>query len=552
MSWKFRALTAAVALSAGLALAVPAAVPANADTAPPAGTPATVTADPLSTWQTDGIVWALARSGSTVFAGGNFNDIRPPGAAAGASSQQSRSNLAAFDIASGAPTTFNHPVTGTAYTSTTNPGPECDSVGTNKWLCDAIFGVAAAPDGKAVYFGGDFTAVDGHARSRFAGINLSTGALEPISATINSRVRAVAVSATTVYIGGNFTTVNGQPRTRLAAFDRATGALLPWNPSTDNTVRTMALSTDGSRVIVGGDFDHLNGSNENSIGAVSSTGTGALTPWSTPRPIPPRNGTQYSGVTDVVVVGPTVFAGAHGEGGGVFDGRLAVDTATGKLLWKDTCLGATTTIAVQNGVVYSGSHAHDCSSMGGWGQTNPATYQRLLAETADSGGASKNQLLHWFPQINYGPTSSYYKQGPWSMANDDKYLWVGGEFTQVGGVAQQGLTHFATTAVKPDINAPEVPFAAPTVATAGSKTLKVTWKTTWDRDNAKLTYEVIRDNGSTPVYTTTASTNFWTLPSLSFTDTGLASGSSHYYRIRVSDPYGNARSSPNSTAVVAS
>ncbi len=161
-----------------------------------------------------------------------------------------------------------------------------------------------------------------------------------------------------------------------------------------------------------------------------------------PRPIPPRNGTQYSGVTDVVVVGPTVFAGAHGEGGGVFDGRLAVDTATGKLLWKDTCLGATTTIAVQNGVVYSGSHAHDCSSMGGWGQTNPATYQRLLAETADSGGASKNQLLHWFPQINYGPTSSYYKQGPWSMANDDKYLWVGGEFTQVGGGRAAGPDAF--------------------------------------------------------------------------------------------------------------
>jgi hypothetical protein len=537
-------LAAVLVLLTGLAVAAPAA----ADTSPPAGQPATVTADPLSTWQTDGIVWALARAGNTIVAGGNFNNLRAPGTGTG---QQAHKNLAALNIATGVPTSFNHTVTGTPYTSTSNPGAECESVGTNQWLCEAVFGIGAAPDGNAVYFGGDFTAVDGQTRSRFAGVNLATGALLPISATVNTRVRAVAVSATTVYIGGNFTTVNGQPRTRLAALDRATGALLPWAPTADNTVRALALSSDGTRVIVGGDFDHLSGSTENGIGAVSSTGTGALTQWNS-RPIPARNGSIYSGVTSLAVSGPTVFAGAHGEGGGFFDGRVAVDTNTGNTLWKDTCLGATTTVAVQNGVVYSGSHAHDCSSMGGWSQTNPVTYQRLLAETASSGGAPKNQLLHWFPQINFGPADSYYKQGPWAMANDDTYLWVGGEFTQVGGVAQQGLTRFAVTSTSPDINPAEVPFAAPTVAKAGAGKLKVTWKTTWDRDNANLKYEIIRDNAATAVYTTTAASNFWTLPSLSFTDSGLATGTSHYYRVRVSDVFGNARSTPNSATVVVS
>ncbi|WP_163569518.1 hypothetical protein [Fodinicola feengrottensis] len=167
---------------------------------------------------------------------------------------------------------------------------------------------------------------------------------------------------------------------------------------------------------------------------------------------PAPSGSKYSGVTDLVVAGSTVYGGAHGEGGGVFDGRFAVDTNTGNTLWTDTCLGATTAIAVQGSVVYSGSHGHDCSSMGGWPQTNPSTYQRLVAETAGSG--SKSTLLHWFPYVNYGPETSYYKQGPWALVADSNYLWVGGEFTRAGDADQQGLTRFATKSVAPDTNPP--------------------------------------------------------------------------------------------------
>jgi hypothetical protein len=83
----------------------------------------------------------------------------------------------------------------------------------------------------------------------------------------------------------------------------------------------------------------------------------------------------------------------------------------------------------------------------------------------------------------------------------------------------------------------------------GTTALKVTWKTTWDRDNADLTYRVFRDNEPTPIYTTTATTNFWTLPTLTFTDSGLVASSSHFYRVKVSDPYHNTRSNPNSTTV---
>ncbi|WP_163569516.1 hypothetical protein [Fodinicola feengrottensis] len=120
MSGARKRLWKPLAVAAGsIAVVTVASVLATAwgDTSPKAGTPETVTADPLSTWQTDGIVWSLAQAGSTVFAGGNFDFVRPPGTTPGDYAQLSRSNLAAFDVATGKPTTFAHAVTGTAYVS---------------------------------------------------------------------------------------------------------------------------------------------------------------------------------------------------------------------------------------------------------------------------------------------------------------------------------------------------------------------------------------------------------------------------------------------------
>src|SRR4051812_32696564 len=60
--------------------------------------PVTMTADDLPTWQTNGVVWALAQSHGIVYAGGTFSAVRPPGAAAGEQERQVL-NFAAFDAA---------------------------------------------------------------------------------------------------------------------------------------------------------------------------------------------------------------------------------------------------------------------------------------------------------------------------------------------------------------------------------------------------------------------------------------------------------------------
>ena len=82
---------------------------ARADTDPPAGTPATVSADALPTWQVNGAVWSQATVGNTVYAGGTFNTARPPGVAVGGAGEVAGGNLMAYDITMGNRiASFNH------------------------------------------------------------------------------------------------------------------------------------------------------------------------------------------------------------------------------------------------------------------------------------------------------------------------------------------------------------------------------------------------------------------------------------------------------------
>ena len=65
---------AAVLVGGGYGLAPGVAPTALADTSPDAGTPATVTADALPTWQVNGVVWSQVVVGNTVYVTGKLRD----------------------------------------------------------------------------------------------------------------------------------------------------------------------------------------------------------------------------------------------------------------------------------------------------------------------------------------------------------------------------------------------------------------------------------------------------------------------------------------------
>src|SRR3954452_16701713 len=96
---RYGRLIGTVGIFAGVVLTVsPVASAAPAPLLPPPST--AVSADALPTVQIDGVVWSQAVVGTTVYAGGKFNNARPAGAAAG-TNQTPRANLLAFDVTTG-------------------------------------------------------------------------------------------------------------------------------------------------------------------------------------------------------------------------------------------------------------------------------------------------------------------------------------------------------------------------------------------------------------------------------------------------------------------
>lgn len=475
--------------------------------------PVALTADDLSTWQTNGIVWAMAAGNGVVYAGGTFSTLRPPKAAPG-TDEQPAVNFAAFDAATGAPTDCSLSFTVSSGTAT-------------------VRSLALSPDGETLYAGGQFGAVNGVGVSNIAAIDTATCTVRNnFKIAVSATVRALDVTADTVYLGGDFNSVGGQTRNKFAAVTTAGASLLPFTANADKVARAIEVTPDGQNVLLGGDFFQINGTDTHALAVVNAT-TGQLTK-SYPGFIH-----EKSTVQDITTDATGFYTANEGSGGGVFDGRIALNLSDFQQRWRDTCLGATQSVEVYSGVLYSGSHAHDCASMGAF-PDQPRKH--LLAQSVDD-----PKLLPWFPDTNDGIGEPV---GPRVMAQtgsgDRHYLWVGGEFTTVNSAPQQGLTRFANG---PDTGAPWVPNVSLSTLTPG--TVEVNWQTSFDTDDGELTYRIYKDGSNTPIHTTTGFSVFWNRPQLSWTDTDVVAGQTYSYRITASDGTNTSAKSPAQSATVA-
>jgi hypothetical protein len=486
-------VTAAAVLAAAL---IPPGAPVQAATT---GFASAVSAIKQPSWQTNNSVNALAISGNTVFAGGLFTRLRQPGKASGQAPETQRWYVAAFNRTTGAPTAFAPVLNGPVYA------------------------IATSPDGKWVVIGGDFTMVNGVRRSKIAMFSVATGKLvaawDPVVA---ARVKALAIYGNSVFIGGAFGTIDGTARNRLGAVRLIQGDLLPWNPNANNDVYAIDVSDNGTRVFVGGPFSTINGKDHYSLAMLNNT-TGAAFTFPAAAAIPKPTATCTTRVKDIDTLGDNVYVSNGGDGSGCYDGVLAAQVSTGKLLWQNKCLGATEAIKAIGSWVYKGSHAHDCtSSPNGFGNGSGTHY--LLVESAINGN-----LGPWMPNTDANPKSTT-QVGPLAMAGTDTDLWVGGDFLHVNGQLQVGITRFTNA---PGGAAPAVP-KAPTLSATTAGRVYVTYGDSYDLDNLTLTYNVFR--GSLNVGSTKYTTYFWQ-PRKSYTvvDRGLKRGSTYAYHIEVHD-----------------
>ena len=458
------------------------------------------TADALPTWQTNGIVWALAHSGSTVFAGGTFSQIRPPQGGSGAA--RDAVNFAAFDAATGAPTSCRLSFTIGSGTAT-------------------VRALAVSPDGGTLYAGGYFSAVNGTPTGSLAAVDIASCTPRTgFHPQMNATVRALAVTADTVYAGGDFTRANGETRGRFAALDASDGSVLPFAASADAPGRAVTVAPDGRHVVLGGDFFTVNGTGTHALAVVDAT-SGAVT-------------TSYPGfIADNSVVkslasdSDGIYTGNEGTGHHAFDGRIGLDPATFAQRWRDTCYGATQSVLPYRSVLYSASHAHDCSEVG---EFPDGARHHFLAQS--TGGTSH---YGWFPQTNDGLGEQI---GPRALtvatSGSTDYLWSGGEFTTVNSAPAQGLTRFASTG---DKGAPSTPTVTAESVRPGRIAVHV--RSSFDADDSRLTYRIYRDGATTPVATLTGDSTFWSRPQLTWTDTSVTAGARHSYRVTATDAAGN-------------
>ncbi|MEU1973147.1 PKD domain-containing protein [Microbacterium sp. NPDC019599] len=497
---------------------------------------AAVTADRLPTVQINGVVWSQAVVGNTVYAGGSFSQARPAGAAPG-TNQTPRSNLLSYDITTGnLNTNFNPSLNG------------------------QVRGVAASPDGSRIYVVGDFSVANGQQRQRLAAYSTATGQLDmsftPVGVTASAR--AVVATDTAVYVGGGFQGAGGTPRNNLAAFSASTGALLSWNPNADYTVWALAYSASQNAVFAAGSFQNVGGQPAYGLAKIDAASGALDTGWqlaSVTSPPSPRNAGNNAGWTSLKVVGENVYGTGWVFGnGGNLEGIFKASVANpGTLQWVVDCHGDTYSSFVSNGIVYGASHSHFCGNMGdgapqyeqwkfqfalAWNDTQTGDILNDPLNYANWRGRQGPALINWNPDMTMGTYTGQY-QAAWTVEGNADYVAYAGEFPTVNGVGQQGLVRFARKPIAPAREGPRFVNGTliPTLVPVSTTALRVSWPAGFDRDDYTLAYRITR-NGTT-VKTTTANSNWWTLPAQGFVDTGLSPGQSYTYQVVVNDADGN-------------
>ena len=192
--------------------------------------------------QLDGDVYALAVSGSTVYAGGTFLNVGA-GDEAAPGTLVPRSHMAQLNAGTGIATAFDPELSGTVYALAVSGGTV---------FAGGAFGIVGAGDG----------ATSPVARSDLAQLNAATGTATAFDSGIDGDVYALAVSGSTVYAGGQFSTVGAgdgasvpATRLRLAQLNAASGTATGFDPQIDGPVTALAVT--GSTVYAAGHFDHV-------------------------------------------------------------------------------------------------------------------------------------------------------------------------------------------------------------------------------------------------------------------------------------------------------
>jgi hypothetical protein len=335
---------------------------------------------------TDLAVTSVALGEDGAYVGGIFRRV-----------QLWRFGLGAFDLRTGAPTSW---------------GPGLDGT---------VRALVADPGRRAVFIGGRFepglfiTTANLAAVDPVRGLPVVDpflGVAVPFPGT-NGEVDALAFDGVTLYAGGAFTTIGESllPRRHLAAVIGATGEVTPWAPDPDGPVDALAF--DGTRVFAGGRFAAVGGAPHAHLAAVGAA-TGAPDPGfaeanGAVRALWLDRGTLYAGGEFTAVGGATrpYLASVDARSGGVN-------------AWSPAPDGSVSALAM---------HGHTLLAGGGFRNVGGRALASLAAFEAGAEPA-----LPWYPNAD-GDVRALLATGGWVIA--------GGAFTNVSGERHPGIARIA-------------------------------------------------------------------------------------------------------------
>ena len=281
---------------------------------------------------------------------------------------------------------------------------------------DQVFAMASA--GTDLYAGGNFTAAGDHEANHIA--RWDGTAWSRLGGGTDGAISALATSGSDVYAGGYFTSADGVEANHIAKWNGSSWeALGSGLERRSGTVRVYAIAVAGDDLYVAGKFDQAGDEEVHNIAKWSGSSWSAL-----------GSGTNDT-VWSLVALGDDLYVGgSFSKAGGVDANHIAK--------WDGqqwSALGAgfdsgVLALTVSDGHLYAGGYF------------------------VQSGEVETRSIAKW-NGVSWSPlgsgfrrgSSKFYKAGVKALAVKDNELFVGGEFTFVGGKVSSALARAFLTDV---------------------------------------------------------------------------------------------------------
>lgn len=275
---------------------------------------------------------------------------------------------------------------------------------------------------------GNFLSIGGVSRGHLAAIDITTGNVTSFNPIVNGDVYDLIIEDSTLFVGGSFSKVLSQTRNNLSSINLNAGTLNAWNPNCNGPINDMDYS--GNELYVGGRFDTINGQRLTSLAELNPI-TGVPTSWSPPiLNITAGMPTTIGEVYILKVDGNAAYVSGNfnfSSGQRNFE-RFNISSGQTTSGWDLYRGGVIHDILVTDTNVYfAGSFQYMVNL--------PSNRKFLTAYNK----FTKNV-------INWAPNPSYHV---YTIAADNKKMYVGGYFKSIGGVERKNIAAIDALSGKP-------------------------------------------------------------------------------------------------------